>query len=96
MCRGRLGPVDMDPERGWKMGLRIGAQPHGPTNVMQVTFVFDELGDLKAASGYERDVTGVTWGQWRQNAAGNLGGRQLASEVIRYLSERLAAIDDGG
>lgn len=77
------------------MGLRIGAREHGPTNVMQVTFVFDHAGDLKGASGYERDQEGVTWGQWRQNAAGNLGGRQLAGEVLKYLSERLAQIDEG-
>jgi len=77
------------------MTNRIGARDHGPTNVLQVTFVFTHDGDLKAASGYERDQEGITWGQWRQNAAGNLGGRQLTTEVLEYLTQRLAQIDEG-
>lgn len=76
------------------MEPRIGARQHGPTNVMQVTFVFNHDGDLKAASGYERDESGLTWGQWRQNASGNLGGRQLAAGVLQYLSERLSIIEE--
>jgi len=77
------------------MSMRIGPQDHGPTNVMQVTFVFDPQGDVKAASGYERDVTGRTFAQWRQQASGNLGGRQLVVEVLEYLSTRLHVIDAG-
>jgi len=75
------------------MTMRIGPRDHGPTNVLSCTFVFTPDGDLKAASGYERDTEGATWAQWRQQAAGSLGGRQLASQVLAYLSERIAAID---
>lgn len=71
------------------------ARHHGPTNVMQVTFVFTETGDLKAASGYQRDREGVTWAQWRSNSYGNLGGRQLVTEVLRFVSDTIAEIDQG-
>jgi len=75
--------------------MPIGRPDHGPVQVMQVTFVFDDAGDVKAASGYERDAAGVTFNQWRQGAIGNLGGRQLVREVIQYVSERLLKIDEG-
>lgn len=75
--------------------MPFGNRDHGSTNVLQVTFVLDDQGDCKAVSGYERDVTGKTFGQFRQSANGNLGGRQLITEVLKYLSDRLTEIEGG-
>lgn len=70
----------------------IGPKTVGPTNVMQVTFVFDHNGDIKGASGYERDSAGATSGQWRNQVTQELDGRSLVTEVLRYCSERIHAI----
>lgn len=68
----------------------IGPQGHGPTNVLQVTFVFTPDGVLKAASGYQRDPEGKTWGQWRSATGPGHDGPELTKEVLEYLRDTLA------
>jgi hypothetical protein len=77
------------------MTMRIGPEPHGPTNVLQVTFVFDDGGALKKASGYQRDTEGHTWGQWQHATKSEVEGRQTITRVLEYLSEVLTAVSKG-
>lgn len=70
----------------------IGPKDHGPTNVMQITFVFNRDGELKGCSGYERDHAGATYGQWRTATETDAARAELLKEVSHYLLERCAAI----
>jgi hypothetical protein len=73
----------------------VGKREHGPTQVLQITFVWDNEQELKGVSGYERDATGVTFNQWKSISKGAVNGGILTNEVLDYLNERLRDLSVG-
>lgn len=70
----------------------VGPRDHGPTNIVQVTMVFNRDGELKGASGYERDHEGTTYGQWRTATADDASRLELLKAISEYVFERATAI----
>lgn len=73
----------------------FGPRDHGPTNVIQLTFVFNREGDLKGVSGYERDHQGATYGQWRTALDTDAARAELMVALPEYLAKRLTGISKG-